>query len=318
MRTCVRTAGIAVLSLAALLAQSQEQRAEYPVRGEISWVPPGAGVLTVELTGNQAGPGQTATVGPDGSFELRSVSVGWHEIRVLTAGGATLHQETVYINGSNQLLTINLPDHPNAARSADPTVSVQQLAHKVPPQAKKAFEKGVQVGAKGNHQQAEELYRQAVSIDPQFADGFNALAAEEANAGDLKSAAEDFQKAIDIDPQHNLALGNLSIVLAKLRRYGEAASVARRALQVVPNSGTVHFVLAISLLFDKGDSDEVLEHLERSASDVPAAHLVAARLLAQRGKRPEAIQHLEDFLRVAPADDKDRDRAQAMLASLRP
>jgi hypothetical protein len=68
----------------------------------------------------------------------------------------------------------------------------------------------------------------------------------------------------------------------------------------------------------KGDSDEVLENLERSTSEIPGAHLVAARLLMRRGKRTEALHHVEDYLRATPADDQDRSRAMSMLAELRP
>src|SRR5262249_52450309 len=140
----------------------------------------------------------------------------------------------------------------------------------------------------------------------------------DAARGNLEQAVVDYQKAIDAVPEHRLALSNLSIVLAKLRRFDEAATVARRALQFAPSSGPLRYVLATSMLFTKGDSGDVLDNLERSASDVPIAHLVAAELLVRRGKRIEAIHHVEDFLRSVPADDKHRDRAQAMLAELRP
>jgi hypothetical protein len=85
----------------------------------------------------------------------------------------------------------------------------------------------------------------------------------------------------------------------------------------MPASGRLRFVLATCLLLTKGDSDEVLENLERSAGEIPRAHLVAARVLMQRGKNAEALRHVEDYLRVVPADDQERDRAMSMLAELR-
>jgi tetratricopeptide (TPR) repeat protein len=194
---------------------------------------------------------------------------------------------------------------------------MRQLSHKIPAPARKAFDKGEQAESKGRLQAAADFFREAVSLDPEYADAFNELGATEAKQGDLTHAVEDFQKAIDVVPEHSLALTNISIVLAKLRRFEEAAVAARRALQVTPGSGTLRFVLATSLLLTKGDSEEVLANFERAAGEVPRAHLVAAQLLVERGKRAEAVQHVQDFLRTAPADDRDRQKANALLGELR-
>ncbi len=112
----------------------------------------------------------------------------------------------------------------------------------------------------------------------------------------LPEAAEEFQKAIDLVPEHPMALPNLSIVLAKMKNYHDAGEVARRALKVVPGSGRIHYILAVSMLAEHGNLDEIIAHLERAATDVPSAHLTAAELLAQRGRSPEAIRHLEEYL----------------------
>jgi tetratricopeptide (TPR) repeat protein len=278
---------------------------------------PGIGLVTVGLSADSAGPSASAIVNPDGTFEIRAARSGPHELSVYT-GGMILYRETVFVNSPNQSITVRLPDTAKTARSSENTISLQQLAHKVPDRARRAFEKGEQAENKGNHVQAEDWLQQAVAIDPEFADAFNELGAVEANQGDNPRAIENFQKAIALAPQHRMALANLCIVLAKAKRFDEAAEIARRALQVAPGSGSVRFVLATSLYFVKGDTDEVLDNLERSASEVPRAHLVAAELLARRGKRAEAVQHVEDYLRVSPPDDNRREWAEAMLAKWRP
>lgn len=315
--TTLRLTGIGVLLVGTLFSQSSDTRSEYLVRGEVSKPANDGSTLTIELSGSQAGATETTFVDPNGTFEFRSVQGGWHQLRVIGAGGAILHQETIFVNGTSQNLSIELASRPNPVRSADPTVSVQQLTHKIPAAARKAFQKGEQAIAKGNHQQAIECLREAVALDPQFADAFSELGAEEAATGDFQHAIEEFQKAINIVPEHRQALANLSIDLLKLQRYGEAVIAARRALQVNPGSGTVHYVLAVGLLAEKGSSEEVLDNLDRAGNDVPHARLLAASLLAREGKREEAINHAEAFLRTAPPDDKDRSRAEALLAQLR-
>jgi tetratricopeptide (TPR) repeat protein len=317
MRECLRFAIICILTMRILIAQDPGGRNGVPVRGEISPLPPGSGTLTVELSPNGGGLSESAAVHPDGTFELRSAHPGVNTLRVVAAGGAIVYEETLTISDSRQELSIRLPESSSANRLSDGTVSIRQLTHKVPPQARKAFENGQRARNKGNTEQAAGLFREAVSIDPEFADAFNELGALDVARGNLEQAIEDYQKAIDAVPDHRLALSNLSIVLAKLHRFDEAATVARRALQFAPGSGTLRYILATSLLFVKGDSDEVLDNLNRSANEVPMAHLVAAELLVRRGQRAEAIHHIEDYLVSAPSDDKHRDRAQALLAELR-
>jgi tetratricopeptide (TPR) repeat protein len=289
------------------------------MHGELSAIPPGSGGLTIELSTTNGGVSERASVSGDGSFNLRSVQPGVYELRVYD-GGAIVHQETVMIGSANQPLSIHLREAPSPTSTHYPnsTVSIKQLAHRPPPLARRAFEKGSMAEGNRDHEHAAEYFREAVTIDPEFADAYNELGAVDAARGNLPQALEDFQKAVNVVPEHPLALPNLSIVLAKLRRFHEAADVARRALQLSPGSGTLRYVLATSLYFEKGPTDEVLENLEGASSEVPIAYLVAARLLDLRGKRDEAVRHVETFLRVAPADDKDRDRAKAMLAELRP
>jgi tetratricopeptide (TPR) repeat protein len=323
MSSSFRVAGIGALAAAALCAQGMEsgsrgRDAGFKVHGEISPVPLSTASLTVELSGNGAVPAESVRVAPDGSFEFHSAPPGMYELRLVGAGGAILYKENVVLSGASQILSIRVTEGSTARRSTESTVSLRQLEHKVPEQARKAFSKGAQAESKGQYQAAADYYRQAVSIDSEFADAFNELGALEAKQGDLSHAAADFQKAIDAVPEHGPALSNLSIVLAKMRRFDEAAQTARRAIKLMPGSGTLRFVLATSLLLAQGDSDEVLDNLERSSGEVPRAHLVAAELLVQRGKRSEAVQHLEEYLQAAPAGEKERDRAKALLAELRP
>jgi tetratricopeptide (TPR) repeat protein len=320
MKLYFRVVGIGMLAAAAAIGQGaigQGSDSRCPVNGEISPAGPGVGSLTAELSPVGQGPTETAMVSGGGNFEIRSLAAGLYTLRILGAGGRILHEESVIVSCSRGSFTIRIPEPQSESHSRDSSISVQQLLHKVPPQARKAFEKGKQAQAKGNHQQAEELFRQAIAIDPKFADAYNDLGASQAELGDLPASIESFQKAIDIVPEHRVALANLCIALAKTRRYDEASAAARRALQFTPESSTLRYILATSLLLVKGESEEVLFNFERSADEVPLAHLMAAEILARRGKRTEAARHVEEYLRVVPASDKHRIRAEAMLASLR-
>ena len=315
MRSCLFLAGIIVLGVSGF-AQEGERNREFTVRGAISAGRPLIGDYIVELA-STSGPKETAPISGDGSFEIHLAQSGPQHLRIVGPNGMVVHEEMVYVNGPHQMLDIRLAENIVPANSTRNTVTLQELQHRVPAQAKKAFDRGEQAVLQGKSQVAIEAFREAVSLDPEYADALNELGAAEAGAGDLAHAAEEFQKAIDVAPEHAMALPNLSIVLAKLGRFREAEQVARRALKVVPDSARIRYILAASIVMEHGDSDEALDNLERAAGEIPRAHLMAAEILIFRGKQQDAIVHLEEYLRTAPPDDKERPMAEARLNALR-
>ena len=273
--------------------------------------------LTVELSSNGGGIAQTASVNPDGSFEFPSAAPGVYWLRVSAGAGSVIHEELVNVS-AGELLNIRLKNQSSANRSSEPSISIRQLTHKVPRAAQKAFDRGRQAAAKGDQNAASEAFRQAIAADPEFVDAYNELGASEVALGHLPQAAEQFQKAIDLVPEHRFALPNLSIVLAKMQRFHEAGIVARRALQVVPGAGgKMHYILAFGLLADHAEPQEAITNLQLAAMEIPKAHIVAADVLVQCGRRAEAVKELEEYLRVQPADDAERRKVEARLAELK-
>src|SRR5579871_3196662 len=129
-----------------------------PVRGELETSTVLTGNVTVELASSGTNRSDSATVSPDGRFEFSSVATGVYWLRVLGGDGRVLHEESVSINGSQQSLTIHIKDEQRANRSSESTVSYQQLTHKVPRQAQKAYDKGLQSASKGDARSAAEYF----------------------------------------------------------------------------------------------------------------------------------------------------------------
>jgi tetratricopeptide (TPR) repeat protein len=313
MRSSLRSILIVMLSIAGMKAQPTRT---VPVRGEIVSTSPRPGSLVIEISPQGGGISENISVNPDDTFELRSTPPGNYELRVVAGGGQILYQEMISITPGMQTLTVRLPDRPNASRAAGSSISFAQLQHKVPAPALKLFNKGEQAAAKRSLPQARDFYRQAIALDPEYVDAYIELGATESALGQYESAADQYRKAIALAPEHELALPNLCIVLAKMHKFHEAGDVARRALKVSPGSGRVHYILAASLIEDHGNMDEAIEHMQRAASEIPSAHLVASDLLLQKGKRDAAKRQLEEYLLVAKPDDAMRPKVEALLAEL--
>jgi tetratricopeptide (TPR) repeat protein len=191
------------------------------------------------------------------------------------------------------------------------------LQHKVPSEAQKEFAKGKTAAKKSQHAFALDHFRKATQIDPEFSAAFNSTGVSEMKLGHVKQAADQFQKAVDLVPDYPEALADLSVALCRLEQYREAAEVARRALKLDPLLPKVRYVLGLSLVSVGGNQAEALDNLQRAATEVPTAHLLAAKILAETDRRTDAAKQLEDYLRSSPADGADRHKIEAWLEQLR-
>jgi cellobiose-specific phosphotransferase system component IIA len=73
----------------------------------------------------------------------------------------------------------------------------------------------------------------------------------------------------------------------------------------------------MSLVTEGGDKAEALDNLQRAADEIPKAHLLAAKILAENNRREDAAKHLQDYLNSPQADDLDRQKVEGWLEELR-
>ena len=130
---------------------------------------------------------------------------------------------------------------------------------------------------------AIELHERSVALDPDFAEGWVALATAHINLGIV-----------------GLSAGSLDV-------WVRAREAAQRALQLDEGLGAAHAALgSVRLWYDwdfSGARSAFERAVELSPSDPHALHCLAGYLLfVGQGKSPEAELVLERLLRVAPLD----------------
>jgi tetratricopeptide (TPR) repeat protein len=332
MRICSSCALLSIMSAAVGLAQwagDRSLRAEQlsgvgsdlgdrngSIHGQISSENVIVGALTVELS-IPSRPGTIKAPVEGGSFDLRGLTPGQYELQLSGAAGQIVYEESVLVTGGRQYLTISIPAKTNFGKSDGATVSIRQLQHKVPPEAQKEFAKGKTASNKGKHAVALDHFGKAIQIDPEFSEAFNSAGVSEMELGHSKQAADQFQKAIDLVPDYPVALANLSVALCRLEDYREAAGVARRALTLDPGLLKVRYVLGLSLASVGGNQAEALDNLQRAATEIPTARLLAAKILVETDRRGDAAKELEDYLHSSAPDGADRHKVEAWLEQLR-
>jgi tetratricopeptide (TPR) repeat protein len=120
----------------------------------------------------------------------------------------------------------------------------------------------------GRLEEAEQLYRQILAIDPRHADALHLLGMIEFQAGRLEAAADLIRKAIAIHSKGASYYSNLGTVLQAQGKLDEAEALYRQALALKPQLAEVHVNLA-NVLQAQGKLDDSVVCYERALALKP-------------------------------------------------
>jgi len=127
---------------------------------------------------------------------------------------------------------------------------------------------------RGRTSEAIDQYKQALQIDPDYAEAHHNLGSAFLLMGRTPEAIEHYEQALRIDPAFAGAHNNLGNALVQTGRAAEAIDHYKEALRITPNSADAHNNLAAAL--------------------------------AQMGRTSEAIEQLKAALRIKPYDTDTR------------
>ncbi len=240
-------------------------------------------------------------VAPNGSFEFRTQSQsngGGLDIRLVNQRGDVLRQER-YIStmATPGPLRLSLASSRPSERPSGEVVSVGRLSHKPTKKAFKLFRQAEKANDQRRFEEAVRLLEEAVKADPEFMEAYNSLGNRLLQLKRLPAAVQAFQKAIEIDPADSKPYSNLAITQMHLGQYVEAERTARRAAQMQRNTRHADYIVGLSLVAQKKNLPEALSLLERSAGELPHAHMAAGQILVHMGRLDEAAVHLETYLK---------------------
>jgi tetratricopeptide (TPR) repeat protein len=196
--------------------------------------------------------------------------------------------------------------------------SVSATALNAPKDAKKAWEKGVQLLHKNKPGDAATELEKAVGLYPRYANAWLDLGRAKIRQQQLEPAREAFIKAIEIDGklvEPNIELGEMA---ARRQDWPEAARYLERALQLDPvDFPHVWFENAVAN-YNVKDYDRA-EKSARAALKVDAAHLnpranhLLGLILLNKRDYTGAGDALRTYMQLVPnAQDLDQVKAQLL------
>lgn len=189
-----------------------------------------------------------------------------------------------------------------------------------PKKAQKAYEKAMQLSAKGKFEEATDHFQEATTLYPKYAIAWCALGEVQQRMGKTDDAHKSFASAIAADSHYVSPLNQLALMAGQEGKWEDSVEYSRQALSLNP----VEFVSAYWYNAVGNYHLHKLSDAEKSAREVvkldsthqfPQAENMIANILLQKGDVTEAATHLRAYLTVAPKAE-DAEQVKQLLAKL--
>jgi len=153
-----------------------------------------------------------------------------------------------------------------------------------------------------NRDAAVGLLKKAVALDPNNPDAHNDLGGVLGEKGDTAGAVAAFRRALALKPDYAEVMGNLGVALQRMGKDDEALEVHRKAAELRPGSAPLQTQLGVTLA--KQEKHEEAAAAFRRALAVKPDHAEAhgrlGNVLRSQGKLIEATACLRSAIRLRP------------------
>ena len=302
---------MAVLAIACLLGATASALAQTAsVKGKVVDAknqPVVGAAITVEAL-DGSGRKFTSKTDKKGEFIQLLTTSGGYRVTASDPKAGTASADTRIVLGKVSEMTIVLAET-TAANNAGKAAEL-----------KKAFEEGVAASRAGNHDDAIAKFTAAMAISPQCFDcQFNIGVAQLAKKDD-KAAEEAWKKAIEMKPDYAEALTALSTLYNNQKRFDEAAAMSAKAASSGGGGGSADAIYNQGIiLWNQGkiaDAKVKFEEALKADANYADAHYQLGMALLNEGKLPEAVASFESYVKLAPTGQYAT-QAKGMIAQLK-
>jgi Tfp pilus assembly protein PilF len=168
------------------------------------------------------------------------------------------------------------------------------------------------LGAQQQLSEAVTAYRQAIKLDPKYAEAYINLGVTLAALHQLPEAIAAYCQGIQLDPKRPKAHNNLGLALSAQERLPEAFAAFRQAIALDPNWAMAHHNLGVALCLQHQLSEAVAASRRAIQLDpkLDRAHANLGWALKQQGHFAEAIKSIQTSLDLQPVNHPWRSRGE--------
>ena len=169
---------------------------------------------------------------------------------------------------------------------------------------KKTFDEGVTASRAGDHDTAIAKFTEAATLIPSCHDCYYNIGVSQMQKKDEKAAEEAWKKAIELKPDYGEAMNALATLYNNQKRFDEAAAMSAKAGAAGGGGGSADAVYNQGIiLWNQGKVAEAKAKFEDAVKADPNmadAHYQLGMALLNEGKMPEAVGAFETYLKLAP------------------
>jgi tetratricopeptide (TPR) repeat protein len=274
--------------------------------------------ISVQLQDPLGGTLQETRPSSDGQVRLTVCRKTVYRLRVI---GPTIQEaivDDVQPGRGDRIVSISLHRKRSQERQKGQKAIVSAHSLKIPGKAQKEFEKGDDALKNARLQEAEQHYRRAVALYPQFEDAENNLGIVLMQQGRKTEGQAAFEHALSLNPAYAPAQVNLAKIAFDEKRYEDSYTLARQALRSDPLSPSALFVAAESAFFKSQYSETV--SLAQTLHSLPhqqyaLVHYLAGKSLEAQQQPAAAVVEYRMFVEEDPRDPNVA-RAQELIVVL--
>src|SRR4051794_30551121 len=190
----------------------------------------------------------------------------WQQSRMYT-DIETLYRTTIARNAACWMAQVNLGNTLYQANRIPEAMDLFNRAMRLKP-AVGHYSVANALVLRGRTSEAIDQYKQALQIDPDYAEAHHNLGSAFLLMGRTPEAIEHYEQALRIDPAFAGAHNNLGNALVQTGRAAEAIEHYKEALRITPNSADAHNNLAAALA-QMGRTSEAIEQLKAALQIKP-------------------------------------------------
>ena len=197
---------------------------------------------------------------------------------------------------------------------------VSMTALKAPEPAQKAYGKGVVAMTDRKWPSAQKNFERAVEIYPEYAAAWSDLGEVLKQQSHPKEAREAWERAVQADPKYIKPYVQLARLGLEERRPEDAAAIAERAMAMNPIEFPTIYFYDAAANFNLKRLDASEKSVRRaidldSRHEIPRAEFLLGSVLAAKGDRSGALEHLRKYLTIAPKAT-DADEVNRIIAKI--
>ncbi len=161
---------------------------------------------------------------------------------------------------------------------------------------------GIALSTAGKLEDAEAAFRQAIQLNPFYAEVHYNLGNVMARKGDADAALSEFRQTLKLDHRHVDANYNLGVLLLNRGQSREAVPLFEIALERAPSRAEIHSNLGSALVLS-GRRKSAIDHFRRALElnpDLAETHGNLAGALAAEGDSLGALKHYRQAVVLQP------------------